>query len=69
MSTDIYEHIGRQIAKYRNEKGLTQEKLAWFYSVSPFVINAFEKGSNGITIPGLYKIADILGKPVSDFLP
>jgi DNA-binding XRE family transcriptional regulator len=66
---NIYGHIGRQIAKYRNEKGMTQKELAWAYSVSEFVISSFENGSNGITIHALYKIADILGKPVSDFLP
>lgn len=49
-------NIGKQIAKIRKEKGLTQKQLGEMLSVSDKTVSRWERGD---TVPDIYILADI----------
>ncbi len=61
------EYIGRQIAKIRNEKGLSQEDLADAADVNRGYISRIENGRVAFSVPILLKIAHALGVSPSCF--
>lgn len=52
--------LGKNIAKYRNAKGLSQEKLAEIVNLSREYITRVEKGQKNISLKKLFAIADAL---------
>lgn len=52
--------LGKNIAKYRQEKGLSQEKLAEIVDLSREYITRVERGQKNISLKKLFAIADAL---------
>lgn len=61
--------LGRRIQKVRQEKGLTQEKLAEKVGVSTTWIGYLETGYRRPNLKMIYKIARVLKVPASELLP
>lgn len=60
--------LGANIAKYRKEKGLTQDKLAELLYVSDKTVSKWETGKSGPDILIISDLADVLGVEVDDLL-
>lgn len=54
---DISKRLGAKIQKLRQNKGLSQEELAFEAGLHRTYISHVERGSRNITVVGLYKIA------------
>lgn len=54
------ELLGKNIAKYRHKKGISQEKLAEFVDLSREYIVRVERGQKNISLKKLFAIADAL---------
>ena len=54
------ERIGRNIAKIRSEKGLSQEDLAGLSDVARNYISRIENGKVAFSVPVLLRIANAL---------
>lgn len=52
--------LGKNIAKYRNAKGWSQEKLAEVVDLSREYVTRVEKGQKNISLKNLFAIADAL---------
>lgn len=67
---DIKKNISKNIRKYREEAGITQEQLAIDIGISPDYLRRFEtnNGKEGLSIHSLYKISVVLDIPVDKFL-
>ena len=67
---DIKKNISKNIRKYREEAGITQEQLAIDIGISPDYLRRFEtnSGKEGLSIHSLYKISVVLDIPVDKFL-
>lgn len=59
--------IGSRIRAIRNEKGISQEKLALDSELDRTYINSVENGKRNITINSLTKITNALGVSLKDF--
>lgn len=70
LDQQINRFIGRRVAEYRLQKGLSQAQLASAIGKdSPTAISYFESGSRKVSIDDLIKIAKVLDKTLNDFLP
>ena len=52
--------LGKNFAKYRQKKGLSQEKLAEIVNLSREYITRVERGQKNISLKKLFAIADAL---------
>ncbi len=66
---DIKKIAGNKIREAREEKGLTQKELGETLGYSPMGISHFEKGIRELKISDIKKMAELLGKNLSYFLP
>ena len=62
------EKIIEKIAQYRNRKGYTYENMAHDLHITPAAYRKIETGETKLTVERLFKIADILESPFTDFL-
>jgi len=70
LSQQIKEFVGRKIAEFRLERGMSQEQLAKLIDkAGSTAISYFESGLRKVSIADLIKIAKVLDKSVDDFLP
>ena len=58
---DMRKLVGRNAARIRMEKGLTQEQLAERSGLSQQYLSGLERGKRNPTIVTLYEIASALG--------
>lgn len=58
---DMRKLVGRNAARIRTEKGLTQEQLAERSGLSQQYLSGLERGKRNPTIVTLYEIASALG--------
>lgn len=65
---DISKKLGARIQKLRQEKGFSQEELAFESDLHRTYISHVERGSRNITVIGLCKIAKGLGMKPSDVI-
>ena len=63
-----YRKIGQRIRDYRNQKGLTQEELAFRISSSTAYISNIERGVKKPSLQKLIDIAETLQLTVNDFI-
>jgi len=61
---DITEHIGFNIRQIREDKGLSQEKLAALAGLHRAYIGQIERGEKNIGLKNLEKIAKALNVPM-----
>lgn len=66
---DIMIKIVKNIRRYRIEKNLTQEELAFYTDLSNDFIRRIEseKGKRGVSLKTLYKISIVLETPINKF--
>lgn len=57
----IYSELGKRIVKARNDKGISQEKLATVSGIDRSHMGFIEQGRRKPTLSTLYKIATSLG--------
>ena len=70
IDSQINRFIGRKIAEFRLQKGMSQSQLAESIGKdSANAISYFESGARKVSIDDLIKIAKVLGKTIEDFLP
>lgn len=65
---DIRRRVGLNVRKYREEKGLSQEGLAFEAGIHRTYISGVERGIRNPTITVLQRIAQALHLPVARFL-
>jgi transcriptional regulator with XRE-family HTH domain len=65
---DMRRLVGRNLARIRNEKGLTQEALAERSGFSQQYLSGLEQGRRNPTIVTIYEIAQALGVDHLDLL-
>jgi transcriptional regulator with XRE-family HTH domain len=58
---DMRKLVGRNVARIRREKGLTQEQLAEISGFSQQYISGLEQGRRNPTIVTLFELATALG--------
>ena len=67
MQIDYFEVLRKNLKRYRNEKGYTQEKLSLESDISADYISEIERGKKTPSLKRLIKIADVLKVPVNKF--
>lgn len=68
MENDIYNTIGKNIKKYRKNKGLKQHDLASkLYMSDSFIAKLESKTRQTISIDTLEQIADVLDVDITEF--
>ena len=65
---DMRKLVGRNAARIRKEKGLTQEQLAERSGLSQQYLSGLEQGRRNPTIVTLYEIASALGVTPVDLI-
>ena len=63
----IDKHVGNRICLRRLDIGCSQTKLAKAVGVTFQQVQKYEKGTNRIAASRLYKLAEILGVPITFF--
>ena len=66
--SDINKEVGLNIRKIREDKGLSQEKLAALADLHRTYIGQIERGEKNIGLRNLEKIARALEVDIKDFL-
>lgn len=67
MAIDINKHFGKEVEKYRQQKGLSQLELAEFSKVDLSTINRIERGIANVTLRNAFKITKALHVPIYKF--
>lgn len=65
---DVYKQIGRNIARIRKEKGLTQENFAELMDKSWSYVAKLETGAQNFSVGKLIDIAEYLNVDYKTFL-
>lgn len=65
---DMRKLVGRNMKRFREKKGLTQERLAEISGFSQQYISGLEQGRRNPTIVSLYELARALGVSHLDLL-
>lgn len=65
---DIKKIVGQNIAKYRKEKGFSQEELAFETDLHRTYISGIERGIRNPTIVNIQRIAEALNISASQLL-
>jgi transcriptional regulator with XRE-family HTH domain len=65
---DLRDIVGRNLRRLRNEKGWSQEELAFRAKVDRSYISQLETGTYSASVTMLGKLAKALGVDASDFL-
>ena len=63
--SELAKSIGQRIRNYRNEYGLSQEKLAEMAGCHPTYIGQIERGEKNATIESIERIAAVLNVSLS----
>ena len=58
--------IGKQIKKYRTEKGITQEQLGQLVGVTTQAVSKWERGMSCPDIAIIDELADVLGVDINE---
>ncbi len=67
MQIDYFEVLRKNLKRYRNEKGYTQEKLSLESDISADYISEIERRKKTPSLKRFIKIADVLKVPVNKF--
>ncbi len=63
--SEIAKSVGQRIRNYRNQLGLSQEKLAELSGCHPTYIGQIERGEKNATLESIDKISSALNVPLS----
>lgn len=64
---ELYKEVGRLIANYRKEKGISQEKLAALSDLHEDYIGKIERGERKATLETILKLLNVLKINYSEF--
>lgn len=64
MGTNLQTEVGKQIRRFRLERGLTIEELAFRAHLHPSYLGDIERGTRNPSLLNLKKIAESLSKPL-----
>ncbi|WP_375577730.1 helix-turn-helix transcriptional regulator [Marivirga tractuosa] len=64
---ELYKEVGKLIAKYRKDKGISQEKLAALSDLHEDYIGKIERGERKVTLHKLNDIIKSLGITFKEF--
>jgi transcriptional regulator with XRE-family HTH domain len=67
--SDIVKDVGFRIRELREERGLTQEKLAALADLHRAYVGQVERGEKSVGLRNLQRIARALGVRIQDLLP
>ncbi|MNJ35795.1 helix-turn-helix protein [compost metagenome] len=56
-------HIGRQLAKYRRARGLTQDQVGDHLHITGEAVSRLERGLVELSVTKLLQLADLYGCP------
>jgi transcriptional regulator with XRE-family HTH domain len=68
MSKDLRKKLGARIARYRQEAGLSQEKLAEKVGIRPETVSRLERGHTLPSIETIAEIGKVLGAELHELL-
>ena len=68
MQVEIRQRLARNLRRFRDEKGWSQEKFAFEANIHRTYVSDIERGSRNPTIMILEKLAAPLGVSASDLL-
>lgn len=68
MSKDICKIFGKNLYKFRKERGLSQEEIALEINLDKSTIGKYENASRCINLRIAKKIADVLNVKLSEML-
>ena len=60
-------HVGKQISEARLERKLSRDQLGSMLGISPEQVRLFEEDEQRMPAGLLYKLAEVLERPVTDF--
>ena len=66
---DIQERFGRKLRKLREEKGISQEKLAELAELHRTYVSGVERGERNISLINIERLAKALDVPMADLMP
>ncbi|WP_236787643.1 helix-turn-helix domain-containing protein [Amycolatopsis sp. GM8] len=66
---DFARDVGAAVRRRRRELGMTGKELARLMDVSASFITQLEKGQSSISLPRLYRLAEVLGTTPNGLLP
>ncbi|PRA63167.1 transcriptional regulator [Pseudomonas sp. MYb187] len=61
-------HIGRQLAKYRRARGLTQDQVGDHLHITGEAVSRLERGLVELSVTKLLQLADLYGCPADELL-
>ena len=61
MEGDLQRAVGRNLRRYRQERGLSQEAFADLVGVHRTYMGGLERGERNLTLRSLERIADVIG--------
>lgn len=64
METNLQTEVGKQIRRFRLERGLTIEELAFRAHLHPSYLGDIERGTRNPSLLNLKKVAESLSRPV-----
>ena len=64
MEVDLQKVVGRNLRRYRKERGLSQEKFADLVGVHRTYMGGLERGERNLTLRSVEKIAEALDTEV-----
>ncbi|GAA1559527.1 XRE family transcriptional regulator [Kribbella lupini] len=68
-STNFDQEVGAAVRRRRQELGMTSRELASRTGVSAPFITQLERGQSSISLPRLYRLAEVLGTTANSLLP
>lgn len=68
MKSSILISFGEKVRKFRKERGLSQEELAFNANLHRTYIGMIERGEKNITLTNIQKIANALNVSINDLL-
>lgn len=68
MTTPDLDLIGNRIREARKDAGMTQAELGSHLELTQGMINKIETGQSAITLANLFKLAEVLNRPLAYFL-
>lgn len=66
--SDLAKIVGQRIRNYRNQRGISQEKLAELSDYHPTYIGQLERGEKNATLESINKVCMALKVPISQLL-
>ena len=67
--TPVDQHVGRRIRGKRRALGLSEATLAKAIGIDPCQIEAYERAMERVPTEHLVRLGEIMGVPLSYFLP